>query len=484
MDNSSIGTHNVRRPTTNQDLRRGSVYGQRRERGGTVRYTGNRVQQKQQSKSIVLIIVLIALVVGVAVFVGTTVFRNQASSKVALHDDAAVAALADQAEEGAYYALFVADLDSSDGDSNADVILVARLDEENGAISLLSIPAKLQVTLTDSNSHPIADACTLGGDAALINAVANATGLDIAHFMRTDQAGFQKLTDVLGGVDVVLTEALDDPSAGSIYLSPGSYTLSGEQSLTYLRATNFTDGIEACERNQCAFAASMAEKVFALSGHELSRMLDKNGTYIGTDWDYKQLKQLAEAFSDLKADAILCGIVTGYETSRGEDVFVGDSTEFAKVLAAFEAGENPVSSTQGSTESVDPSSFTVLVKNGSGIAGEAAYVQELLEAQGFVVTDIANADVSAYEETLVIYQDESMEAAANAVQAALGFGRVITAGSFYSFDEDILVMYGGDRKLSSESTEDASDATDETTAVDAADATGATGTTGATSATE
>lgn len=450
MDNSSIGSHNVRRPTTNQDLRRGSVYGQRRERGGKVSYSGNRVQRRETSKRFVLVIAIIVLVIAVAAFVGITVFRSQASGKIAYKDSAAIAALAKEPEEGPSYALFIADLDSSDGDSGADVILVARIDKENGAVSLISVPNNLQVPLSDAEYHPLKDACTLGGDAALINSVANATNLTISHIMRVDKAGFLKLTDTYGGVDIELSEPLDDPSVGSIYLSPGSHTLTGEQSLVYLKATNFTDGVEARGRNQCAFAASMAEKVFALGKFQFIFALDKNGSCIMTDWSYDELKELEAAFSGLKADAMLTGVVPGYETSKGEKVFISDSSDLARVIAKFEAGEKPAVSDVTGSETVDPGSFTILVKNGSGIAGEATFVKELLESQGFKVTDTANADVFAYEETLVIYKDDKMEAAANAVQKALGFGRVITAGSFYAFDEDIMVMYGGDRKVLSE----------------------------------
>ena len=50
-------------------------------------------------------------------------------------------------------------------------------------------------------------------------------------------------------------------------------------------------------------------------------------------------------------------------------------------------------------EEAKPSEYKIKVLNGSGTAGEAAKVKELLEKSGFVVSDIGNADKDDYTKT-------------------------------------------------------------------------------------
>lgn len=51
----------------------------------------------------------------------------------------------------------------------------------------------------------------------------------------------------------------------------------------------------------------------------------------------------------------------------------------------------------------DLAKYPIEVLNGSGIRGEAAKVQELLEGSDYVVSDIGNANNSKYEETVIQY---------------------------------------------------------------------------------
>lgn len=57
-------------------------------------------------------------------------------------------------------------------------------------------------------------------------------------------------------------------------------------------------------------------------------------------------------------------------------------------------------------EPVELSELTVEVLNGTGISGEAGYLQERLEDMGFEDIEVGNAEDQDYEETIVYFSDE------------------------------------------------------------------------------
>lgn len=63
---------------------------------------------------------------------------------------------------------------------------------------------------------------------------------------------------------------------------------------------------------------------------------------------------------------------------------------------------------------------------------------------GFKVGSVGNASSFNYNETLIVYADDSRSTAANAVLAAVGTGRVLASNGKYAFTGDILVIIGKD----------------------------------------
>jgi len=83
---------------------------------------------------------------------------------------------------------------------------------------------------------------------------------------------------------------------------------------------------------------------------------------------------------------------------------LGQPPQSAVVPTVSEAPETPTVTPKSAALTVkDLAKYPIEILNGSGIRGEAAKVQEQLEAQDFVVSDIGNADASTYEETLIQY---------------------------------------------------------------------------------
>jgi LCP family protein required for cell wall assembly len=116
------------------------------------------------------------------------------------------------------------------------------------------------------------DAFNIGGPACTIEQFEQLTHVPVDHFVVIDFAGFQSMVDAIGGVDVCIPHAVNDP-IGHIQLPAGNHKLSGIQALNYVRERhslgNGSD-IGRIKRQQ-AFIASMAHT--AISANTLANPL-------------------------------------------------------------------------------------------------------------------------------------------------------------------------------------------------------------------
>jgi len=115
----------------------------------------------------------------------------------------------------------------------------------------------------------------------------------------------------------------------------------------------------------------------------------------------------------------------GYQSATGEDE--GESFDDAQ------------------DKEVDLTEYEVSVENGSGIGGEAAYVAEVLEAEGFEEIETGNADRSNYDLTTVKLKEfvedqvyETIERALNSEYEVTRSAQLLTE----TFEYDVVVVVG------------------------------------------
>ncbi|RDB63181.1 LytR family transcriptional regulator [Gordonibacter sp. 28C] len=407
------------------------------------------IQRRARIRRIVVLAVAVVAVAAIAGGVGLATFFGSVDGKMGLGDSDAKTALTAPKEAGAWYALLAADLGAASAaqeEEGPDALVLARVDEGSRAVTLVSIPANLRVALKDGKMHPLREAAAQG-DAALVTAVAGFAGVDIAHYVKTDAAGIADLVDRLGGIEVNVEQEVDDPAAGDTYLAPGVQTLDGAAAVTFLRAQNFTNGIDDQAKNQRAFLASLAARMLEDTGAlSFASLLDAVGGDFGTDVSALDAIKLAGALGGLDASAVQGALVPGYETTR-DDVryYVSSSDAWTEMMGLVDKGQPPVVD-EAAHPQVDRGGFKVEVRNGAGITGGAAQVGELLSAEGFVVSGTGNADSAEFPETLVVYDGAEHEAQADEVVAALGTGRTIVGAGYYEYESDVLVIIGRDWK--------------------------------------
>lgn len=423
-------------------------------RAGRREYT-REIQRKSRLKRVLLIAACVLVAVGAAVAVGLAVFFSSVSGRMSLGDSNAQQALVAPADgQATTYTLLAAELGAAQGylnEDGPDAYVLAQANRDSKKVTLISLPSNLRLSYGDGQNGRLRDAAAVD-DATLISAVSRFAGVDIAHYAKTDVENIGKMIDTLGGITLNLSEEVDDPRAGDVFIPAGQQTIGSGQIATLLRACNYTDGKTGQARVQCSVIAAILEKLAGGQGAIAdATMIDSVSSTVSTDLTSQQALDMAQAFSGIAAGEVDIERVPGSETQRdGVTVFQASANSWTDLMERIDAGSQPSNEEQAADNAnegtVDHGSFTITVRNGAGITGAAAQMSEQLQADGFNVVETGNTDSPAYTETLIIYKDSAYEPAAEEVAASLANGRVVNGGDYYTFDSNILVVLGSDWK--------------------------------------
>ncbi len=116
-----------------------------------------------------------------------------------------------------------------------DSIILVHVPAGGGKSAMISLPRDSYLPIPGHGKNKINAAYTLGGATLLVRTIEEATGLRIDGYVEIGFGGFATVVDSLGGVDICVKQAMDDPKAG-INLKPGCQTLNGPNALGYVRA--------------------------------------------------------------------------------------------------------------------------------------------------------------------------------------------------------------------------------------------------------
>lgn len=289
----------------------------------------------------------------------------------------------------------------------------------------------------------------IGGPGCTVKMVEQLTGLTIDHFAVIDFAGFKNVVDALGGVEVCLTEAVKDPQS-KLDLPAGTSVVSGEQALGFVRARKtIGDGSDIGRiKRQQAFLSSMIREASSTelltNPVKLYSVLDSATRSLTTDpglADLDVIQEMALSVRSMKPSDITFLTMPWYERGDGENVVmdgeaaeplwqsIRDDVPWLKPKKSASSSPSPSPSASASASpttseasfadlTIVPENIAVRVLNGSGVPGRAAEVAAALEAQGFTIVEISDADRNDYT-TTEIRHDAPMAEAARTVLAAL-----------------------------------------------------------------
>ena len=300
-------------------------------------------------------------------------------------------------------------------------------------------------------------AYALGGPKCLVKVIQKMSGLSINRFMAVDFAGFAKMVDAVGGVEVCSTTPLEDYMLGTVLASAGRQTLDGATALNYVRAREVTTEVNGdygrIKRQQLFLSSLLRSIISSDTLFSLNKLDNVVNTFIDDTYvdnvRTKDLVDLGQSLQGVNAGRIsfvtvpTTGITDedGNEEPRTQDIralfdaIINDdplpgendtNATMSPMTAAKKADEaaptttaEPVETTQ--TELVnavttDPGEVTVQVSNSTGQEGLGATAASALQEHGFNVLEPDDYD-GTVESTTVMYSEGNEEAAATVAAA-------------------------------------------------------------------
>jgi LCP family protein required for cell wall assembly len=125
--------------------------------------------------------------------------------------------------------------------TRSDTMMLLHLPADRKKITVISIPRDSMVRIpscgqgSPARTEMINSAFRTGGLACAWKTVESLTKVRVDHAIELDFSGFMAMVDAVGGVEVRLPRAMDDPKA-KLHLPAGKSLVNGEQALAYVRS--------------------------------------------------------------------------------------------------------------------------------------------------------------------------------------------------------------------------------------------------------
>jgi LCP family protein required for cell wall assembly len=117
---------------------------------------------------------------------------------------------------------------------NSDTLMVVHISADHRHLAVISLPRDSWVRIPGYGMNKINAAFGLGGPRLMVRTVERATGLTINDFVEVNFLGFVKIINALGGVDICLPYAVDDPYSG-LRMSAGRHHVDAVRALQFAR---------------------------------------------------------------------------------------------------------------------------------------------------------------------------------------------------------------------------------------------------------
>lgn len=305
--------------------------------------------------------------------------------------------------------------------NRTDTLMLVQLEVGGeGRGSILSFPRDLLVTRCDGTQGRINAAYGIGlerdgdGPSCVVETVASLTGLQIHHYVEVSFAGFLKVVDAIGGVGLYLDKPLSDELA-HIDLPAGCVELRGPEALGFVRARHVDNDFGRIARQQRFIKETVREATelgMLANPARLYSVVDAAASAVLTDdrLDLAGMRRIAEGMRRLTAEGLQVHTVPGEARFTDGVWYVIEHPRQARALyRSFRDG----TVLQGAppTEEATPGLPSVTVLNASGTPGLGATAGELLQAEGFGLSEVGNADETDLERTRILHPPELEEAA-------------------------------------------------------------------------
>jgi LCP family protein required for cell wall assembly len=354
----------------------------------------------------------------------------------------------------------------------SDTLMLLHISPQHHEVTVISIPRETMVPIlscpavdgtTGQQAQPgqvelINAALDFGGPVCTYKTFEDVTGIHLDHFIELDFTGFEKIIDDLGGVEVCLPFAVDDPLSG-LDLSAGRHHIFGPQALAFWRTREDLgtgSDLERIERDQYLMVALVHGMEHSGLLHSPTKILNvvrdaADAMTTDTGLDQNTMLQIAESMEGITSSQVQ--FITApnipwsgapdddvvFEQPQANELFSAIQHDTTMSAAKTTKKKTSKKSTAPTLDSTTPSKVNVQVLNGSGISGMAAQVGTDLTNDGFNVVGTGDASNFNYTSNVIEYASSSDMPAVNTLKSVVPDVQVIQDSSLTPGTVELIV---------------------------------------------
>lgn len=360
-----------------------------------------------------------------------------------------------------------------DGPTHTDSMMVLTIDPVGLSAAALSLPRDLWVEIPEFGVDRINQAYFQGeaydypggGPALAMETVEATLGVPIDYYAAVNFEAFVDFVDLIGGITVDVSEAIDDPSyPDSCYgydpfsISAGEHQMDGETALKYARTRATVGGdVDRAGRQQTVLMAAR-DKVLRVDmvprllvrAPQLWQSFQQN---VETNMTLDEAIQLALLVQEIPRDSIRLEVINyGYvyneTTPDGQQVLVPNRDQIRALrdeLFAPPAIPTPV--IENLPQMMRQEEARVVIHNGTAVFGLAADTESYLQRYGVDVVAIGNADSATYNRTQIVDFGSHPNTTRYIAQLMDVPPLNVSYSSETAVDYDVLVILGDDWRV-------------------------------------
>jgi LCP family protein required for cell wall assembly len=273
---------------------------------------------------------------------------------------------------------------------NSDTLMVVHVPADHKYVQVVSLPRDSWVAIPGHGMNKINAAFGIGGPALMVSTVEHDTGLTINDYVEVNFLGFVKVIDALGGVNICLPFAVNDPDSG-LRMSAGIHHVQGITALEFARDRHsFAASDLARISDQQQLLSSMLSEVVRAGTLadplKLASFLSSALAAVKVDQGMN-VDSLASQLRGVRPADVTFATVPlaslSYLTPTGQDAVLWNTSQ-ARALFAQMKNDNPVARAPRKA-TLRRSQVSVDIYNGTLIGGLSASTGLQLSSLGFHV---------------------------------------------------------------------------------------------------
>ncbi|KKQ95270.1 MAG: LytR family transcriptional protein [candidate division CPR2 bacterium GW2011_GWC1_39_9] len=340
-----------------------------------------------------------------------------------------------------------------------DTIMVASINTRDNSALLISIPRDFYVKINNHGWDKINSAYVYGeqykkgdGPQTTLNAVSDILDIPIHYYAKVDFTAFKKAIDAVGGVSITPSEDLYDPHypGGTVNFDGGkTYSMNGDTALKYARSRQTTSDFDRARRQQ-EVMISLKEKALSLgtlsNPKTVLDLIGIMGDHVRTNLQPNEIKRIMDISKKMDSGKINSVVIDGENTKLVTTGMIGDASCVFPVAGIGKYADiqdyvYDLLSNKKPESNYKDENASILIENGTTIAGLATTAKTNLEDEGYLDLSVGNADSQDYSKTRIIdYSGGKKSASIKNLEKYFG----ITAAKATGSDYDIVIIVGKD----------------------------------------